>query len=249
MWDGVSPDTGEAREFELFNNFFKMAIFKGAQMIQHHNTVESAHDIVRRVMANRSVVLQIQKELVDERKDILNTTAGEAISREPDGQTRRHQAELKKVREEMAQALREKEEETRREREEERKKLQEWMEAMEQGVKERERAEAEHRRQLAGLSLLLQDVTNPLTADRTDSEPQDRVAATVTMPLRLAPRRPAPYVQVPSCNLGCDEVTKYLHSAPPLWEQAGATEHNSIPAPPVRIACVFEPTLPLKMIS
>ena len=155
-----------------------MAVFKGAQMIRHHNTVESAHDVVRRVMANRPVVLQIQRELVDERKDIVDTTVGEAISQEPDGQTRRHQAK--------------------------RKKPQEWTEAMEQGVKKREWAEAEHPRQSADLNLRLQDATNPSAADPTRSEGEtkkleDRVATAVAMPRSPPPRPPrrsTPYVQV-----------------------------------------------------
>ena len=213
MWDEVSLDVGEARSYRLYRNLFKTVIYKGARMVRHHNTVESAHDVVRMLAANRPMVLQIQRELVDEGKRIVDTAAGEVINREPDGQTRRHQAELKRLREEMVQ-LREEEEEMRRELEEERKGLQERMEAMEQG----ERTKAEYRRQFVGLNLRLQDVTNPSTAGRTNSEPQDRVAAAVTMPLRLIPRRPVPYVQTLSCNLGYDQVTKYFHSPLPLRE-------------------------------
>ena len=81
MWDEVSPDTGKAREYELYNNFFKLPMLKGARMFQHHNTVASAHEIVRLIMANPPVVLQIQRELVIEEKDILNTAAGDAINK------------------------------------------------------------------------------------------------------------------------------------------------------------------------
>ena len=241
MWDEVPLDIGEARNYELYNNLFKMAIYKGARMVRHHNTVESAHDIIRMLAASRPVVLQIQRELVDEGKRIIDTAAGEAVNREPDWQTRQHQAELKRLREEMVQ-LREKEEETRLEREEERKKLQEWMEAMEQGVKERERAEAEHKRQLTDLNLRLQGAASRARLEQETDKPQDHATTGVAMP----PRRPTPYVQVLSRDFGCDKVTKYPRSSLPPWERASLSEHRSLPTSPARIACVFEPTILLK---
>ena len=125
MWGEVTPEVGEARERELSSKFFKPALDKGAQMIRHKNTVESAHEIIRRIVKNRPVVLQIQRELVDEHKDIADTAAGEAINRELNEQMRRHRAELKKVEEEMVQALKEKDEETMQELEAERRKMQE----------------------------------------------------------------------------------------------------------------------------
>ena len=171
MWDEVSPDVGEAREYELYNNFSKLAMLKGMRMFQHHNTIASAHDIVRMIIPNAPVVLQIQWELVIEKKDILNTAAGDAINKDLNDQAGRHRDELKRVREEMMQALKEKDEQTRKELEEERRRMREWMESikndsaglearmkeMEQRAKEeRERAEAKHRRQLADLSRHLQ---------------------------------------------------------------------------------------------
>ena len=128
MWGQVSRDVGEARESELSSNFFKPVLNEGARMVRHNNTVRSAHDIIRRIIANTPTVLQIQQELVEEHKDIANTAAGEVISKELNEQMRRHQAELKVVQEEMVQALKGKDEEARQELEEERRKLQERME-------------------------------------------------------------------------------------------------------------------------
>ena len=124
MWGDVSHDIGEARDYELFNNSFKLAIYKGAQMVRHHNTVESAHDIIRKVVASRPIMLQIQRELVDEQKDIIGTAAGGAINEELGERIRRHQAELKEVREEMVQAMKDGDEETRQEMEEDCRRLQ-----------------------------------------------------------------------------------------------------------------------------
>ena len=75
MWTRDSQDTDEAREKELSNRFFKPALDKGAQMARHHNTTQSAHAIVRKIVKNHPVTLQIQRELVDERGGVVHTTA------------------------------------------------------------------------------------------------------------------------------------------------------------------------------
>ena len=105
MWEEGPQDINEARERELSHRFFKPALDKGAQLLRHHNTAESAHDILRKIMGNHPVVLQIQRELVDERKDIINTAAGELLNQELRKQIKRHQRELMELREEMSQAL------------------------------------------------------------------------------------------------------------------------------------------------
>ena len=128
MWQGISPDVGEARENELSSRFFKAALDKGAQMVRHHDTRKSAHDIIRKIMTNHPVVLRIQQELVDEGINIVDTEAGEAVNQELHNQAKRHHAELEKVHEEMMQALKEKDEETKQELQEEAKRLQEELE-------------------------------------------------------------------------------------------------------------------------
>ena len=192
MWGEVSSDVGESREDELSSNFFKPVLDKGAQMVRHHNTVESAHDIIRGITANHPVVLQIQRELVDQHKDIVDTAAGEAVNRELNEQIRRHQAELKAIKGEMMQALEEKDGETRRELEEETKKLRGQMkkikkdskgmafkyaaeklrieakakEMEQEARKERQRVEAECNRQIADLNRRLQEAVNASIAER-----------------------------------------------------------------------------------
>jgi hypothetical protein len=44
-WSEVGQAKGEMREAELKNKFFKPALDKGAQMLRHDNTVQSAHNI------------------------------------------------------------------------------------------------------------------------------------------------------------------------------------------------------------
>ena len=169
MWSEVSLDIGEARENELSSEFFKSVLDNGAQMARHHDTIQSAHDIIRRIMENHPVVLQIQRELVDERKDIVNTAAGEAVNQELREQIKRHQVELDEVQEEMAQALERMDEQTKRELERDRRKLQERMEKIKKDSEgmvanyaaEKERAE-EKMRQMEQEMKALQDLADTL---------------------------------------------------------------------------------------
>lgn len=114
MWGEVPQDVGEAREEELTTEFFKPALEKGARLARHHNTMQSAHDIIRSVMGNRPAALRIQYELVEEGKDIVNTAAGEAINQELNELIKRHQAQLKDMQEEMTKAIKKKDEEIRK---------------------------------------------------------------------------------------------------------------------------------------
>ena len=192
MWGEVSEVVGEAREEELITNFFKPALDKGAQLTRHHNTTQSAHDIIRRIMKNKPAPLKIQVELVDEHKDIIDTAAGEAINKELNELIRRHQVELKAVQEEMKKALKEKDEETRKEMEEERRKLQEQMNRMrmdsenmssnylrekkemeaamwqmqEDAREERQRIEVANRQQMDELNRRLEESANATAAER-----------------------------------------------------------------------------------
>ena len=127
MWSKVPTDVGKAREKELASIFLKPALDKGAQMMCHHDTEQSAHDVIRHIMGNHPIALQIQRELVDERKDIANTTAAEAINVELTEEIKQHEAALNQMREEMMRSLEEKHEKARQVLEEETRSLQEVM--------------------------------------------------------------------------------------------------------------------------
>ena len=126
MWGEVSIEVGEAREAELIreNIFFKPVLDKGAQMARHDNTVSSAQNIIRRIIDNHPLPLRIQRELVDEHKDISETSAGEELNRELNAQIKKHQQEMLVLKKEMKQAMDDRDEETRRELEIETQKMQ-----------------------------------------------------------------------------------------------------------------------------
>ena len=115
MWGEVSPRVGDAREAELMGDdiFFKPVLDRGGQMARHNNTVASAENIIRRILDNRPLPLRIQVELVNERKDISDTGAGEELNRELSTQIRKHQEEIRILKEEMEQATKDKDEGTR----------------------------------------------------------------------------------------------------------------------------------------
>ena len=103
MWSEVSREVGEAREAELASRdiFFKPVLDKGAQLVRHENTQESAEAIMHYLISNHPLALRIQRELVDQHMDISQTAAGEELNRELMEQIRRHREEMRALQEDM----------------------------------------------------------------------------------------------------------------------------------------------------
>lgn len=121
MWSEVDPQLGEEREQELATNpkFFKPVVDRGARMLRNLNTPESAHAILRHLINAQAHTLQIQHELVNERKDLAQTSAGTELTRVLKEQSDRHEEQLREVRRELEEAMRAKDEEARKELEQE----------------------------------------------------------------------------------------------------------------------------------
>ena len=122
MWGRVTPEKGAAREQQLKAKYFKEAIGKGAKMYRHENTPESAQEILRKILHNEPVVLKIQREMVDEGKEIGQTGAGAELNRDISQLVGTHEEEIKGLEEGMRKVMKEKDEESRREFEEEMRK-------------------------------------------------------------------------------------------------------------------------------
>ncbi|EKM49287.1 uncharacterized protein PHACADRAFT_107075, partial [Phanerochaete carnosa HHB-10118-sp] len=109
MWGDIKPSIGAAREREMTNSnlFFKLAFEKGAHMMQHDNTVESAHRIICKIIGFSSAPLRIQQNMVDERKLLTKTGAGHGLKAEPEleRQAEQHRAELADLRSSMQELL------------------------------------------------------------------------------------------------------------------------------------------------
>jgi hypothetical protein len=103
MWGEVTPQLGEERERELAiqDDFFKPALDKGAKMMRHHNNLDSAHEIIRHLLRNNPMALKIQREIVEEHRDVSQTAAAEEIERELRAQMERQRIEAERVKREI----------------------------------------------------------------------------------------------------------------------------------------------------
>ena len=152
MWRRVVPRAGEAREAELMrgDNFFKPIFEKGARMARNEDTVTSARKIIHLVLNNHPLPLHIQEELVDEHKDISETSAGEELNREINARIKRHQEGMGVLEEEIEEAIRDGDEGSRRELETEAQRMRREIARFEYDIKrlasdygdERDRLEA-----------------------------------------------------------------------------------------------------------
>lgn len=140
MWSQVAPDLGEIREKELEDNFFKPVLVKGARMLRHEGTQESSHRILRYLIHNQPTTLLIQEELVNEHKNIVETSAGFELTRVLNEQRERHEEVVAQLRSDMEAAIRDKDRETKEELKEEIRSKHELILKL-QGEKERLEAE------------------------------------------------------------------------------------------------------------
>ena len=125
MWSEVTPQRGAARELELKTSdiLFKPILDKGATLVRHDNTLGSAQAILRKIIDNQPKVLRIQRELVDEHKDVAATAAGQELNRELTDMQKKHKAELAEIKKETEAALAEKDMEAKEELERARQEL------------------------------------------------------------------------------------------------------------------------------
>lgn len=137
MWGLVDPGVGNRREQELKTDelFLKPVLEKGAQLVRHDNTLQSAQAILRCLAQKQPKALRIQEELIEERKTLPQTEAGAELAAELRDMMRKHEEEMMELQQEMAEAQatkdREAQMELAREREVHAKKLRDAEEARE----------------------------------------------------------------------------------------------------------------------
>jgi hypothetical protein len=79
MWELAPADAAERREGEMRSKYFEPVIRMGGQLLRLYNTDDSARDVLQSIIKNHPEPLKIQKELVDEHKNIRDTTAGQSL--------------------------------------------------------------------------------------------------------------------------------------------------------------------------
>ena len=104
MWGKVNLEVGKLRERQLSAVFFKPAIDKGARLLRHVGDIESAHSIIRAILDNHPLTLQIQEELVDKQMEFPLTAAGEEIRRGLNEHARELEVKIKKLQSQMQNA-------------------------------------------------------------------------------------------------------------------------------------------------
>ena len=119
----VTLQEGATREQQLREEYLKAGIKKGARIERRTNTPESVRAILREILKNRPAVLKIQRELIDESKDIGETGAGAELNREIREFAGKHQKEMRELEENMRRAMEDKDEESWEELEEGRRKM------------------------------------------------------------------------------------------------------------------------------
>jgi len=107
FWDQVSPEVGEAREKELKEDYWADMLSHGASVLRHDRKSDTARDIVRKMFDFSPLVLNIQTELLDEGKALMDTAAGAQVNEQLRIIEEKRQAELKRLEEQMQKAIEE----------------------------------------------------------------------------------------------------------------------------------------------
>ena len=108
MWGRVTSEEGQQREQELklSDDLLKALIDGGATMARHDGTQQSALNVIRDLLHRNDTVAQIVRELVIEKKGLLDTEAGMELQREVRSVLQKHQENLRTLEDEIREAER-----------------------------------------------------------------------------------------------------------------------------------------------
>ncbi|KAJ5145891.1 uncharacterized protein N7515_000455, partial [Penicillium bovifimosum] len=111
MWDTVSTDVGVRRETQLKKDekMWAPMVRKGSSCHRHNNTESSARDIIQLLAKHNSpIVTDIQRQLVDKKLDLNQTSAGQVLQSETMKEAARLMKELREFEALEREAQREK---------------------------------------------------------------------------------------------------------------------------------------------
>ena len=108
FWSKVPKEDALRRENELETTpmFWGDMLERGSVMKRLYNA-QGALDIVGHLVSKPQITLQIQKELVEDNKALVDTAAGQAVNEELVRLTRKHQEDLERLQRELHEALEE----------------------------------------------------------------------------------------------------------------------------------------------
>ncbi len=114
MWDKLSGEEAIRREKELINTpeFWGRMLEKGSSCHRHDNTHNSARNIVQLLAKHETTVAtELQRQLVDERRDLENTSAGREMHSELIKMKEKFAQERREIEEHMKEAIRQRDRE------------------------------------------------------------------------------------------------------------------------------------------
>lgn len=118
MWEELQPENGgtlvgERREAELRSNdrFWGTMEKGGSRVMRHNGTANSAQAILSEMVNQKKVILEIQRQMVDQNLPLVKTVAGEFLEKEFTEARKQQEDELRELKESMEAAKKEKDQE------------------------------------------------------------------------------------------------------------------------------------------
>ena len=149
FWDLVSESTGAQREKELCENpeFWAKMKDQGSQVVRIKNYAQSK-DVLLQMSGKSTVTLDIQKEMVEERRSLDDTNVGRTINAQMAQMKAEHEAQLAKARLDNELLLRKRDEENRKRAEEQFKRHKSVRDAQQRLLKEQQAEQARLKAQI-----------------------------------------------------------------------------------------------------
>lgn len=100
-WNEVEDSVGAARERELREQFWRYMLGYGSTMLRYRGDHDSAVAIVSQLLKKSTIVLDLQRELVDEGKNLRQTAAGAVVNNSIEERFEEQRRELEVLRQSL----------------------------------------------------------------------------------------------------------------------------------------------------
>ncbi|KAJ4375938.1 hypothetical protein N0V83_001217 [Neocucurbitaria cava] len=113
MWERLQTQVqGEQNEAQLLaeRDWWGGMHEQGSKVFRHMDTPESARSIIGYLMHTRPAALRIQEEMVDEHRNLVDTSAGREVEKDLQELREKYVSEIQSLREEQLEALQERDE-------------------------------------------------------------------------------------------------------------------------------------------
>jgi hypothetical protein len=107
-WKSVDEATGREREQELIatEEFWGGMVEKGSTVVRHDGTKQSALNIISSLVDKKiRITLEIAKQLIDQKRELSDTDAGQALQQELIAERKKFEAKLTELKMDMDEAM------------------------------------------------------------------------------------------------------------------------------------------------